>query len=344
MANMRFSALFAIAVLAHNPCLAAADDCLRNQGPVLKIVPGQDRSGDVKFAFESRRERYDKANRKYVWCIEADRDNPNIAEFKWGLNTDPCKYLCGLIEPGRGSPAVKYDGSDPAELDRSIVYTRKNRDEWRMHPTKTVSSRTIGSAAELALVLPIQFPAPGANPSPRPFVNDEGLIQIDRLSSNRDALLAFLRQEKEVSAGGELTVTLPRSSAIANALKTSTYEKYDPADFVRAKTSLQSTLSYIGGLPMLAYSLTLFSDDKDSFRLETVLSQASVEIGISPKTDSWVFPFPARKLFSFSRPGYIELSKTVLEGSIVHAPATLQVLVGGVDVGGFDVSLFAARP
>src|SRR6266566_7429240 len=210
-----------------------------------------------------------------------------------------------------------------------------------MHRTKTVSSRTISSAFEPALVLPIQFiPAPNLSQ----FANKEGLIQIDRLSANRDALLAFLRQEKEVFAGGQLTVTLPRNPAIANSLKSNTYEKYDAADFVRARASLMSTLSYNDGSPTLTYRVTLFPEDRDFSKFESVLSQGFVELGISPKADSWYFPFPARKLFSFHKPGDIDLGKKTLDGLIFHAPATLEVLVGGVDVAGFDVSLFAARP
>jgi len=54
---MRFWASIALTLLS-SPTFA--DDCLRNQGPVLRILSGSDGGDLVKFSFESRRERFTK--------------------------------------------------------------------------------------------------------------------------------------------------------------------------------------------------------------------------------------------------------------------------------------------
>jgi hypothetical protein len=232
---------------------ALADDCLRNQGRVLRILPGSDASDLVKFNFESRRERFSKISYEYVWCIEADRQNLNIAEFQWGDAKDKCKYMCTLIEPGRGGAASKFDGSKKTEEDRTIGYSRKNRDDWRVLNTKTISSQKLGGADQSAspLFIPIQV----REPEWGQYLNEEGLVQIDRLSNNFGDFIQFLKQESEpLVSGGALTITLPASPSVAKALVANEYDKYSPSDFVRATTSFNSTIAVDKvGSPVLVY-------------------------------------------------------------------------------------------
>ena len=189
---MRFWTSIALTCLLSSP--AAADDCLRNQGHVLSIFSGSDGNDLVKFSFESRRESFSKTANKYVWCIEADRQNLNIAEFKWGDVNNKCKYLCTLIEPGRGAAAPKFDGSKNIQPDRIIGFSRKNRDEGGSITTQTISSQKLGSGYSIsgAALVPIQVNELDL----REFMSDEGTVQIDRLSNNFDAFARFLKEEK----------------------------------------------------------------------------------------------------------------------------------------------------
>jgi hypothetical protein len=88
----------------------AADDCHRNPNP-LDREWGQDGPSELRFAYESRVER--QGNTKlYIWCIESDKANANVGEFRWGDNRDDSRYLRGLVEPGKGLPSTKTDTSN----------------------------------------------------------------------------------------------------------------------------------------------------------------------------------------------------------------------------------------
>ena len=101
---MRFPFPLALVAAAFFQEFAFADDCQHNQAQLIESAPGQNNSEPVKFSYESRRERYSNTANRYVWCIESDRDNQNVAEFKWGNSRNEDLYLAALIEPGRGAP------------------------------------------------------------------------------------------------------------------------------------------------------------------------------------------------------------------------------------------------
>jgi hypothetical protein len=90
-----------IAVIIACSPYALAVDCDRNPAFLLDIRSGILESGDVRFSYESRIEKFSSSARKFVWCIEADKNNQNIAEFHWGDSANEGKYLNTLIEPGR---------------------------------------------------------------------------------------------------------------------------------------------------------------------------------------------------------------------------------------------------
>jgi hypothetical protein len=322
---------------------ALADDCLRNQGHVLRILPGSDASDLVKFNFESRRESFSKSSFKYVWCIEADRQNLNIAEFQWGDAKDKCKYLCTLIEPGRGGVASKFDGSKKTEEDRTIGYSRKNRDDWRVLDTKTISSQKLG-AADPKSASPLFIQIQEREPEWSQYLNEEGLVQIDRLSNNFGDFIQFLKQESgPVVSGGALTVTLPASSSVAKALVANEYDKYSPSDFVRATTSFNSTIAVDKvGSPVLVYWAGITPDKETNQRaFSSLISENQIAIKITSDIKS--FPFPTNETIRLKEEGIRAIGSVQPVKSISYAQTKIQVAVSGLVVGTFDVLLFALK-
>ena len=323
---------------------AAADDCLRNQGHVLSIFSGSDGNDLVKFESfsSSRRESFSKTANKYVWCIEADRQNLNIAEFKWGDVNNKCKYLCTLIEPGRGAAAPKFDGSKNIQPDRIIGFSRKNRDEGGSITTQTISSQKLGSGYSIsgAALVPIQVNELDL----REFMSDEGTVQIDRLSNNFDAFARFLKEEKrEVVSGGELTVTLPANSSVARALGTNKYDKYSASDFVRATTSFTSLVRLNNGSPTLLYFCGITPEKGANMpAFSSLVSESQITIKVTPTTNS-SFPFPTSEPIHLKEEGIHSLGTVKLDGSISYASTKLEVAVSNVVVGTFDVSSFAPK-
>jgi hypothetical protein len=170
---------------------------------------------------------------------------------------------------------------------RIIKYRRKNRSNWDSVDADTISSVRVGVEEVNPLVRLIQFvptpqilPVPQVRPVPRsepvqqaaPFPltgidsykNQEGLIQIDKLSSNKSLFQAFITAEKSVSSGGSFTVTLPTSELVAKLIQANQYEKYNKLDFVRARAQFFSTIFSDNGKPILQYQLAMQPNDPDS--------------------------------------------------------------------------------
>ena len=93
-----------------------------------------------------------------------------MLEFKWGDKADECRYLCALIEPFRAN--------------RSIKFIRKNRQEWKSLDVSTVYSKVFGEAGDQACILKTQLNDTGYH---EPFKDDDGLIQIEKLSTDPKA-------------------------------------------------------------------------------------------------------------------------------------------------------------
>jgi hypothetical protein len=337
--SMRFWASIVLTLLS-SPTLA--DDCLRNQGPVLRILPGSDGSDPVKFSFESRRESFSRTSYKYVWCIEADKQNLNIAEFQWGDAKDKCKYLCTFIEPGRGGAAPKFDGSKKTEEDRTISFTRKNREEWRSLTTQTVSSQKLGATyqSSVPLFVPIQVREPDWSE----YLNDEGMVQIDRLSNNFDAFTQFLKDEKEpIVSGGELTVTLPTTPSVARALAANEYEKYNPFDFVRATTSFKSIITHDKGRPILVYRAGIIPEKESNVHsFSSLILENQIAMKVTPITKTFL-PFPTNEPLHVKEEGIRTFATVEPAKSISYAQTRIQVTVSNLVVGTFDVLLFVVR-
>jgi hypothetical protein len=331
---MRYSTYVGLFLLMANP--AIADECLRNQREVLSASPGSGGNHLVKFAFESRRERFNRTSFNYVWCIEADRENLNIAEFKWGDDKDPCKYLCTWIEPGHGAPSQKLDGSNMVQHDRAIKYSRKNRDEWNFINAPTISSKRLGAAKPSSpgvSVIPIQLRS-------NELTNDDGIIQIDRLSDNFDDFVQLLKEEKEFRSGGDLALSLPANSSVAKSLATDSYEKYSPNDFVRATAVLQSVISYSKGNPTLAYLGGVFAAKDTNYTVFASLI-GQITMKIAPAVESSL-PFPTVKPIVLEG-GPQLFGGDSLAGPITYASAKIEIAVDNFVVGTFEAPIFVPR-
>src|SRR5271170_5137170 len=122
----RYAAIFAI-VQVMTASVALADDCERKPPLIIDNRAGNINSGDVRFSYESRFEKFSRLAHNFVWCIVADKNNQNISEFRWGDNG---KYLKTLIEPGRDASASATDSSSRIHGIRTIQFRRKNRPDW----------------------------------------------------------------------------------------------------------------------------------------------------------------------------------------------------------------------
>jgi hypothetical protein len=331
-----------IVSVAFAPIDALADDCLRNQAQVLDILPGQNGANGVNFTYESRRELFSNTSNKYVWCVEADRSNQNIAEFKWGDTKNECRYLCALIEPGRGSPISKTDGSKTLRADRFIKFTRKNLAQWTSVNAKTISSKTIGEVPQDALFLRTQL----STSELESFKNDEGLIQVDKLSTNFGAWLAFLSKQDRVDSGGLLTITLPTSERVADLLQANNYEKYNPNDFVRVLTHVDSLITYNSGAPLLTYSILVRPEEPGNAAvLAPLMEQGLIGIRIAPQDNTlpWTFPFSKEKIVARSTERMF-VGSMKLDEPILYFPAQVDVTFGKeLSVGSAEIPLFAPR-
>jgi hypothetical protein len=137
---------------ASSSSTAFADDCDRNQALLLDHRDGRMDAGEVRFSYDSRVEKFSSTARKFAWCIEADRNNQNIAEFHWGDPQHDGKYLNTLIEPGRGALSTTTDASQKIEGQRTIRFRRKNKPDWGAIAPATLSSRNFGFYSDLKLI------------------------------------------------------------------------------------------------------------------------------------------------------------------------------------------------
>ena len=311
-----------------------ADDCLRNEREVISIIAGSETTDVVKFNFESRREAFNKTSFNHVWCIEADRQNLNIADFHWGTGKEDCKYVCALVEPGRGGVASKLDGTGKTEVDGIIKYSRKNRDDWRSIKARTISTQRLGGSfpTDKAITISIEL-----RDSPQ---SQEGVLQVDRLSEDLDGFVKFLREQKSnILAGGLVTTTLPINSKIAKALSDNNYEKYDPADFVRAQTTLLSSLSLNNATPYITYWASLTPEKGANF--SSSIFESRITMKLTPLEEA-AFPFITGKAKPLKL-GEQPLGVQKITGRISYIPTRLQIAIDDLIVATTDVSLFAER-
>jgi len=247
--------------------------------------------------------------------------------------------MCALIEPGKGSPTVKSDPSKHFQFDRIIRFTRKNREEWHSLTPKTVSSKVIGEAGQDAIVLKTQFTDSDFDA----FTDDDGLIQIDKLSTDPKAFLAFLSKEGQVRSGGSLTITLPTSQKVADLLRANHYENYDKADFVRVVTTVDSSILYNKGAPLLTYSIAVRPESKESAAaLDPLMEQGLVAVRIAQR-ESVALPFASQSFVARNTERFL-VSSTKLDPPVSYFPAKVEVTFGKeLTVGGTEVPLFAPR-
>jgi hypothetical protein len=246
---------------ASSSSTAFADDCDRNQALLLDHRDGRMDAGEVRFSYDSRVEKFSSTARKFAWCIEADRNNQNIAEFHWGDPQHDGKYLNTLIEPGRGALSTTTDASQKIEGQRTIRFRRKNKPDWGAIAPATLSSRNFGFYSDLKLIF-AQANSP-AQPWPQElevYRDQEGLIEIDRLSADKSLFLKFLEKEQSVYSGGSLLVTLPVNNKVADLIASNRYENYNSEDFVRAHAELYSLVQFNKGLPLVVYVVQLLPE------------------------------------------------------------------------------------
>jgi len=250
--------------------------------------------------------------------------------------------LCTFIEPGRGGAAPKFDGSKKLEEDRIISFTRKNREEWDFFTTQTISSQKLGAAYPLSA--PPLIPVQVREPDWSQYLNEEGLVQIDRLSNNFGDFIQFLKQESEpVVSGGALTITLPASPSVAKALVANEYDKYSPSDFVRATTSFNSTIAVDKvGSPLLVYWAGITPDKETNLRAFSSLISEN-QIAIKVTSDIKSFPFPMNEPIRLKEEGIRAIGSVQPAKSISYAQTKIQVAVSSLVVGTFDVLLFAVK-
>ena len=234
-----------------------------------------------------------------------------------------------LLNLGATRPRVRLDSSSRIHGIRTIQFRRKNRPNWTSIDADTISSFAIGYnkiRSNIVLVqgtLPIQ-----ALPTDfDKYKNEDGLIQIDKLSADNSSFLAFLAEEKDVSYGGAFTVTLPTSERIADLLQTNQYEKYSNDDFVRARAVLSSTINYNKGFPIRYYWFGLRPDSSDlGSKLEALLASSEIKYRITatePLIKANVFP-------SSSEPRVVKGSKYSLisEAKLGAQPISISTATG----------------
>jgi hypothetical protein len=221
---MKHLALLATAIvtgwLASYSSKAFADDCDRNQAVLLDHRDGRMDAGEVRFSYHSRVEKFSSTAHKFARCVEADRNNQNIAEFHWGDAQHEGKYLNTLVEPGRGASSTTTDASQKIEGQRTIRFRRKNKPDWGAVTPATLSSKYFGFYSSDPKLIFAQANSP-AQPWPKefePYRDQDGLIEIDRLSADKSLFLKFLEKEQNVYSGGSLLVTLPANSEVADLL------------------------------------------------------------------------------------------------------------------------------
>jgi hypothetical protein len=319
----------------------AADDCQRNQGDVLESRPGQSPKGEITFSYESRIERYKHATRRHIWCIESDKSNQNIVQFKWGDSKDPGRYFDALVEPGRGSPSIRTDDTKRISASRTIAFTRKNRDDWKKIDVDTLSSQRMGEAFPLSMIVPIQL---GGSSRWAKFQTEEGVIDFEALSKDRSALLDFLKEQSSVNLGSTLLITIPTRLEVAELLRKSAYEKYNESDFVRATASFFSTVSYGGGEPYIMYTIGLVSETPLGSKLPSLLSDGLISFRITQTPDQPLRTELPKGVFAIKNPEPIVINKTGFPGPLVISPMRVEVTFAkDQPIGRFDAAILSPK-
>jgi hypothetical protein len=323
---------------------AFADDCERNQALLIDHREGGTKAGEVKFLYDSRVEKFSSTARKFAWCIEADSNNQNIAEFHWGDAQHEGKYLNTLIEPGRSALSMTTDTSQKIEGQRTIRFRRKNKSDWGAVTPATLSSRNFGfySSGLKPIFAQANSPAQPWPPELEAYRDQEGLIEIERLSANKSLFLKFLEKEQSVYSGGSLLVTLPVNNEVADLIASNKYENYNSEDFVRAHAELYSLVQFNKGLPLVAYVVQLLPEGSDkTSKLFQVVKTGNLKYSITGIDRVEEIPVLTKEPKAFSeKPSVIV---TDVSGPIKFARARLEVKFGNYSVASFTAALYAPQ-
>jgi hypothetical protein len=214
---------------------------------------------------------------------------------------------------------------------------------WRTVTSATLSSKNIGFYSSAAKVIFAQ-----AQPLPQEleaYRNQEGLIEIDRLSADRSLFLKFLEKQQDVYSGGSLLVTLPVNNEIADLIQSNKYENYDSGDFVRAHAELFSMLQFNKGDPFIVYVVQLLPEmpsDKGS-KLFQIVRTGNLRYSIAAIDKDEDIPLVGKEPKAFlEKPSVIGIAD-ISARSIKSTRARLEVKFGNYSVASFTAALYVPR-
>ncbi len=325
--------------------LSFADECAPGPDIALDGRTGNLNSGDVMFSYGSYMERYSKFVHSFVWCIKANPNNQNVAEFRWGDAQNEGKYLSTLVLPGQPGSNSTSDASKKIVGEREINYRRKNRSQWGSIKVDTISSTKFGTLENTPRLLLTQSASPlqALVPELEHYKNQEGLLELDRLSSNKSLFLAVLNEQKQISIGGSFTVTLPTSQRVADLIQNNQYEKYEKDDFIATHAAFSSIIIYNDGHPIVLYVLSFRPDKADEYeRLSRLLDDGQIQYKISASEQFTRFDvFTSREQTSLRS----EALKEQLVGKIPLEDRSVQFSTAELDISfGKGASLATTTP
>jgi hypothetical protein len=230
--------------LATQAC--ASGDCGWSPDKRIDYRPGENQF----FKYDSRVEKSDSTADTYIWCIE-NKDRYSVLDFRWGNQINDKLYYFGLIEPQKSAPTTNsFSGGYTAQI-RVIKFKRTFEDDrsWRAFDIETIFPAILGRGERPfgfgALIPTSDVKLAQVSPSIRDpldaFRDPTGLIDIERLSANRELLDQYLRFN-DVSHHMSTVATIPTNLRALELLSSAKYEKYDPEDFVRMKVELNNGL------------------------------------------------------------------------------------------------------
>lgn len=344
--------ILTISVAVSFGTVANASDCNPAPGLVIDGRDGNLNSGDILFSYQSRMEKDSQFTHRFVWCVKASENNQNIAEFKWGDSQNDGKYLNTLVAPGHDGSADTTDNSRKISGTRTIKFRKKNKPDWSLINPDTISSLKFGWIAGRPPILLAQFSGSSSSLSQEDlnkalgqYRNEDGLVQIDRLSSNSSLFLATLKANQQVQVGGSFSVTLPTNQKIADLIQKNEYEKYNSDDFISARTIFSSQIVYNDGKPKIYYFLNLFPEVGSDFsNLRSLIEHKLIKFKIvaaEPFIRNRILPTELTA-FSYDALKGGPIAQLELDGrAISFAPARVDISFGeNAPVSSFEPKLF----
>jgi hypothetical protein len=333
-------ATLCISALAHTTASVAKDKCLRDNSLWHEKLEGYN-PGGLKFKYESRAQKYSSTSFEYIWCIE--NMSNNIGHFQWGTRDDEGKYFDALVAPGTMEPTIRTDNSGKLKENRIIQFKSGDTKFQRISPDpQTIFYRNIGKI-QIPKVGELHLAQGSVDQRLAFYKTSDGLVDIARLSENRELFTEFVRQEGKIEFLYSAVATLPTNKTAAFTLEANKYEKYDPRDFARLRIVLRNQIEVDRGAPVSRISLSMTPANRDDEAgLASAVEQLPFVFALTPSEAG----LGIAKELALQQPITTRFTRVLLEryaGPLRNVSTRMTISVGKLSLFSFPINILVSE-